>query len=296
MKKFIVLAVLASSTAFAAESGIYDIQYLPTPGTTYGFTTVEMGKGTIETDDSDTDIDGYIFTQTFGHAFTDRFSLEATLNYANLEADPEGRSSWEYRKGVSDPTISARFRMMDENFRWDLLGGALIGLSDKESDVDSEGFIDGQDNLQGGNSVFIGTQIGVKSEYVQWALLAQLTHNMKADKDYNFDDGTEDIEVEDETYNELLIRGDLLNKLAEKSYLRTHILVNFTEEIGNEEENIVTPTPTATLYEVGAEYQHLIAQDFLARVGVDYWQTNQRTGSIDTFDAWIFRIGGNYEF
>ena len=54
MKKFIALAVLASSAvSYAASSDIYDIQYLPSTGTTYGFTTYSHVKSELEADDAD---------------------------------------------------------------------------------------------------------------------------------------------------------------------------------------------------------------------------------------------------
>ena len=283
MKKFIALAVLATATASFAASDIYDIQYLPAAGTTYGFSTGEYFKGEIETDNGDAEISGPRFVQTIGHSFTDRLSLSASLNYQDLESDPDGGSK-STTSGISDPKVEARFRMMDEAFRWDLVGGAVVSLGDSEVEEDGD-----SDNLQGGHSLIIGTQLGVKSESFQWSILGQLTHNMESTTDY---DGFG--KLDDDSHNELLVRGDILNKLAEKSLLRSHLSIDFTEGY-DDEEGDESAAPLTT-YEIGTEYQHLLSQDLLLRAGVDYQMLNTSSAQIDNISAWLFRVGANYQF
>lgn len=293
MKKFIALAVLASSTvAFSAESDIYDIQYLPSPGTTYGFTTASMLDQKLEFDPSgEAEISGTIFSQTIGHAFTDRLSVQASINHAELEYDPDGGEKFDWASGISDPTISARFRTVDEKFRWDVIGGATISLGDREikSDLDSN-------NYQGGHSLFVGTQFGSKQELFQWSILGQLTYNMEA----TIDDKALDQEYDSETNNELLVRGDILNKLAEKSFMRSHISVNFTEEVELDDEGtdglVDSFSAPSAVWELGTEYQHLFSQDLLARIGADYRMINQHTSLIEDNTAWVFTVGANYQF
>src|SRR5690606_11391973 len=101
------------------------------------------------------------------------------------------------------PTISARFRTMDERFRWDIIGGATISFMDREIDSDND-----RNNLQGGHSLFAGTQLGVKTEIMQWALTGAIVHNMKSTTEYDVNGG-DDVDIEDDANNELLVRGDL---------------------------------------------------------------------------------------
>lgn len=292
MKKLIALAVLASSTAFATESAIYDIQYLPTPGTTYGFTTASMLDQKLEFDPSgEAEISGTILSQTIGHAFTDRLSLQAAISHADLEYDPDGGSKFDWAKGISDLDVTARFRTIDEKFRWDVIGGATISMSDREikSDLDSN-------NSQGGHSLFVGTQFGSKQELFQWAILGQLTYNMEG----TVDDKALDEKYDTESSNELLVRGDILNKLAEKSYLRSHISVNFTEEVELDDEGtdglVDSFSAPSAVWELGTEYQHLFSRDLLARIGADYRMINQHTAVIEDNTAWVFTVGANYQF
>ena len=291
MKRFLALAVLVgTSTALAAESrDIFDIMYLPEAGTTYGFTTGELGKAERDSDElGDLELDGYSVSQTIGHAFTDRLSLEATLDYDSLKFDPEEGREFD-AKGVSDPTVSLRFRTMDEKFRWDVLGGATISFADREIDSDND-----RNNLQGGHSLFAGTQFGVKTDIMQWSLAGFLVHNMKATTEFDVNGGP-DVDVEDDANNELILRGDLLNKLGNHSYLRSNIQTTFTESY-DDDQRPEQETPSSTTFQIGTEYQHVLSRDVLLRGGIDYQRINTLSGQIDDANAWVYRLGVNYQF
>lgn len=286
MKKFIALAVVASATAsFASDNReIQDIMYLPNAGTTYGFSTGTYTKRTIEAA-KDTDISGHGLSQTFGYALTDRLSLEGSINYANLEYET-GEDTTE-QTGISDPTVGARFRTMDESFRWDILGGATISLGDKE--LDDDGF----NNYQGGSSLFAGTQFGGKSPSFQWALTGLLTHFMERTTDI---DGF--AKIEQDSTNGLLLRADILNTLGEKSFLRSNVAANFAEETESDDTSpgVDFSEDSATTYSIGTEYQHKMSTDFLLRAGVNYASINQDTSNNDDDTVWNFLAGANYQF
>jgi hypothetical protein len=284
MKSFLALAVLASSTvALASSRDIFDIMYLPSAGTSYGFSELDMANGKREVKNGgDTDVSGYRLTQTIGHAISDRFSLQAAMNYANVDVDPAGGSKTT-TSGFSDPTVSARFRAMDEDFRLDFIGGALISVMDAEEESDGD-----KNNLRGGHALFVGAQMGNKTENFQWSVLGQLTHNLDSTIDR---DGRSDIDVD--SNDELLLRGDILNKLAEKSFLRSFASLKLATLV--EAENTTYAAP-ATTYNIGTEYQHLMSKDLMLRGGVDYATTNQDSGIYDSMTAWNFRVAANYQF
>lgn len=287
MKKIITLTVLAASTvATASERKINDLMYLPQAGTTYGISQGSYLKQNIENDGpGETDQDGITLSQTFGHAFTDRFSLSATLDYANLTTDPSGAGQSEsHTRGISDPTVGARFRTMDETFRWDIIGGVGIGLGDHKIDSDGD-----QDFKQGGNSLYVGTQFGATNEYFQWSLLGQLTHNMEA----TTKDDTTNTKIKDDANNELLVRGEILNKLASDSYLHSNLGANFTEQFDDDNDG---STAASTTYNLGTEYQQILSQDLMLRAGVDYFMINRDTGNIDNNTGWLLTLGANYQF
>jgi hypothetical protein len=279
MKKFLAIAILASS------SDIYDIMYLPNAGTTYGFSTINSLDAELESDQVDAEASGYRFQQSIGHAFSDRLLVQLDLDYLDAEVDPEAGTSTDL-KGLSDPTFGARFRMMDEKFRWDLTGGAFVSIQDHE--IDSSG---DADNLQGGHSLFLGTQLGAKTENMQWAVLAKLTHNLKAETKVDSAIGADS---EDDANNELLLRGDLLNKLAKKSFIRSHLSAEFAE--GFDDDSNEESYAPSTSYEMGAEYQHLCSQNLLVRLGVAYLTIDQKSAQIDRNIGWTYNFGVNYQF
>ena len=283
MKKILTLAVLATSVSvYAADNReIQDIMYLPNTGTTYGFTTGvysdEKIKGTV-----DTDVTGYRLNQTIGHSFTDRLSVEGSINYTNLKAEVDD-DEIESQKGISDPTAAVRFRTMDESFRWDVLGGATISLGDRE--LDGTEF----NNYQGGTSLFAGTQFGGKSESFQWALTGRLTHFMES---------TTEVEgvgkFDQDSINALLVQADILNPLSEKWFLRSNVSANFLQDRSADNSN--QDEAAASVYGIGTEIQHKVAMDLLLRAGVTYNSINQNTSNNDDDTSWNYLLGANYQF
>lgn len=284
MKALFATCLLVSSVAVCADTGrdLYDVMYLPKANTTYGFTTGTWSKATAETDLADVDYDGYMIQQTIGHSFSDSFSLEGSMNYLNLDADMDGGIEAN-KSGFSDLTVAGRYRLMDASLRLDIVGGALISTGDHEIKTDGDA-----NNINGGNNYFVGAQIGQKHASYQWSLLAQYTFH-----DQTYTDAPGDLNMKEDQYNSGLVRADLLNRLAEKSFLRSHLLANFSEK--NVTTDFSTGRGTDT-YELGAEYQHLCSENFLARAGVDYQMQDMDASSFDSYNAWKFTIGANYQF
>jgi hypothetical protein len=293
MKTFLALAVLATSAAsYSASRDLYDLMYLPNAGTTYGITELAYVKGEFEGKTAgfnfDGDVKGYNFSQTVGHAFTDRLSLQATLDYTKQDADTDVSglgSQTGTTKGLSDPTISARFRVIDEDFRLDILGGGVISLGDQETDTETNG--DSEiNNRSGGHSLFVGAQLGQKTESFQWSFASILDYNLE---------GTVDVDGETEDFDsskDLSFLADALFKVAESSFIRPFASVEFTEQV--ELDNGEEETAPSTVYELGGEFRHLISKDVMLKASLDYTSTNQ--ASFDDFTYWTFMAGANYQF
>lgn len=293
MKKLVVLMstlVLSAGIHAAEDRNIYDLMYLPKAGTGYGFTTLGFGQLKRESDQlGDVDFEGFQVDQTLGYALSDRFSLQLSMDYAKIEADPEGGSKYDSVKGISDPTLTARFRAVDEAFRLDLVGGALINFQDREVKRDGE-----TNNTQGGHSFLVGPEVGVKSENVQWFAGAYLIHHLKAETEYKTILGN--AKIEDDSHNELLVRTALLHRLHEKNMLKWSAEGNFTRRVGNDRENLIGKTAPQTNYDFGLEYQYVASDDVLIRLGGSYQIYNTNTGQIDEFQGWNAYLGANYQF
>lgn len=292
MKKLAALATVVISTGIQAapDRDIYDLMYLPKAGTIYGTTSLGFGQQKLEAKDSsaDEEVEGFEINQVLGYALTDRFSLDIALDYTDVEGDPEVGEKYDAAKGLSDPTITARFRTMDEVFRWDLVGGALINFVDREID-------DGdRNNVQGGHSFFIGTEFGTKTDNVQWLLGGYLIHNLEAETEVKTSLG--DANIEEDSNNELLLRAALHHRLIDKNFLQWSASGRFTEEVGNDREQFVGKTAPQSNYQFGLEYQYAASEDLLVRLGGNYQIFNTQTGQIDDFTGWNGYIGASYQF
>lgn len=288
MKKFLALVVLATTaTSFAAsDRAITDIMYLPAAGTTYGTSDLaSMGRAVKGVDsDDDAKISGAGVFQTIGHAFTNRFSLAASLNYSTVEVDPETGSKSDL-KGISDPTVTARFRALDEKYTLDFIGTGLISIGDKKYKDNGD-----QNNLQGGSAVEIGAQFGKKAESFSWAVTAAVRNNFKRklDLDSNGD-------VDGKSNNDYKLRADILNKLAEKSFLRSHADVEFSDALESKNGSSILNS-AYTIYTIGSEYQHLFSANFLLRGGLDLTQYNHDSSVVEKDIEASFHAGVTYQF
>lgn len=283
MKKFFAVSlIMAASSAFAAESALYDVMYLPKAGTVYGFTTGTHTNAEVRGIGGDFEIDGFGLNQTAGFSVLDNFSIQASISYDNAITSPEDGSNTS-TSGISDPSFQGRFRLMDSDFRLDVIGGGLLSLGDSEVDKDGD-----SNNLEGGSQVFVGAEFGKKVQDLQWSLTAKLNRYMESTTD--IDGGSK---VDDDAHNGLFVRGDILNVLPENNFIRTHLSADFTD--GYEDEDKAETSPMTT-YELGTEYQYLYTANLLLRAGVDYTRSNVNTGQIDNFDAWIWTLGANYQF
>lgn len=287
MKKLLALAVLATSTVAYSASDIYDLMYLPKAGSFYGISEVEYLKREVsgKSGAADTDLSGFQFNQVLGYSFTDRFSLQAELTYGNFEIDPDDAAKTD-QTGVSDPRFLARYRLMDEAYRWDILGGLLISRGNSE--IESSG---DTDNLNGGHAYALGTQFGQKTEAFQWTVGGLFTHNLER----TLEQGSAEADLDPS--NALEIRADFLNKLAEKSFIRYFASAEFTEIV--ESDDLATGKTYAapdTTYSLGGEYQHLFSADLLGRVGLTYDMSNHDASIVDSDTAWTFLAAANYQF
>jgi opacity protein-like surface antigen len=284
MKSLLALAVLATSaTAFAQSRDIFDIMYLPTAGTSYGFSEIQHQSRTQETNTNEFDITGIGLAQTIGHSFSDLLSVQGTLNYANLEFNPSTGSSTQ-QSGLGDAQFTGRYRAFEDGYTLDFLGGLLIGWDDAQVKKNGD-----TNNKQGGHAVSAGAQYGKKTDLKQWAVLGQLTHNLTRNLDTSA--GDEDLHAN----NELLLRADLLNKFSEISYLRSFASLQFDQKVKGD-SSVGTFIAPMTSYVIGGEYQRIQSKNLMLRGGVDYTMINMNSGTVDFDRAWTLRLAANYQF
>lgn len=280
MKKLLVAALVLSAVSVHADPtrSIYDLMYLPKAGTIYGFSQVDYIDARIM--DSETKIDGEFFlgTQTLGYAPIDALSVQVSMNYVRANFD-QGTDDF---SGISDPTIAARFRLLDSDFRLDVLAESLVSLGDSETESDGDG-----DNLNGGHAVAAGAQFGMKDAGYQWSVKGLVRYFLEA----TTDNKETNVESEDDAHFALDLGADVLAKLSQESLVRAFTTVVITQEYEDDQNDA---TAANNFYTWGFEYQYLVSADLLAKAGISYSLTTG--GDLDQADRFNFTVGANYQF
>lgn len=297
MKSLVIAGLMLASTVSFAEADrkIYDVMYLPKAGTFFGATEAAYiyGKATLNQegvgDIADVDVSGYGVKQTLGYSLTSQLFLSASMSYEALESDVDLKSGGSDKikaNGESDPSINARYRLMEDTHILDILAGATISTGDsKVGDADKDGNI-----KQGGHSFDLGLQYGQKHADMQYAFTFLATHFMEATEK----DSTSKVDLN--AHNAYKFQADVLNNLFEKAFLRSFASLTFTEAFNDEDSN---KTEQQTEIRLGTEFQYALSADLLLRAGVSYLNVeNNVQEGVETREDFQFQFlaGANYQF
>jgi hypothetical protein len=283
MKRLFWFALaLAALPILGAERDIYDIMYLPRAGTTFGMSSFGYshahanGSGDIFSLSSD----AFWMNQTVGHSFTDKFSLSGNIGYLTSKSthELEGYRLTSKQVGWSDPSLNARFRLSDDGLLWDVMGGALIESGKSYHDQ-------GRSNNKRGVSEFtLGTQVGKKTDSLQWAFHADLTRVGAQETENTSSSGRYVWKLE--PYYQCSIGGQLLNRVGSRSFIRSGATFS-AMGLGLTTEDLYK------IYRVGTAYEHVCSKDLILRAGINY----------SVRDTWLtyihqigFTIGAGYQF
>lgn len=298
MKWSIILSLLAvSSFGFASERNLYDLMYLPTAKTFYGNSdlTLTTGKSKLQgSTAADIKYKGYSLAQTVGYSITDRILVSASANYTRLDykIDYSGSTSTDNNSayGFSDPALSAKYRLMDDDFIIDIIGNAAFKTGNPTADTHiSNNKGPSNINYDSGDQLSVGVQAGQKKQNFQYAGLIQVGRAFQSEASQVGSD------IRYDAHNTLLIQASALNKLGERSFLRSFASVSFIA--GYHDNDIPRKTkPSVTDNKIGIEYQHLCSTNLLAKVGVNFRNIITNTGVADPYKFLNFNIGMNYQF
>lgn len=291
--KFLIFGLLGvSSLSFAqTQRHIFDVMYVPEAGTALGITegAYAYGKSTLHSDDvgdvADFELNGYAIQQTFGYGITREFFVSGVISYevGELKVDPADADSYTQKsKGESDPSLNAKYRLVETDYLLDVLAGAVISTGEsKLASADKDGNI-----KQGGASYSLGLQFGQKISDIQHALSFVVTHFVEAKEDG----------VKLNAHNAYDLRFDFLNPLFEKTYLRS--FVSFGLNDGFNDEHGVR-LEQSTRIGLGSEFQYLCSENLLFRTGLSYLNVeNQVYDGLETREDFQLQllVGANYQF
>jgi hypothetical protein len=202
MKFTIITLALLASNAFAMDltpnndKEITDIMYVPEAGTTY----VELGFDQVSTDETakvvstglnyaTSDSETKDLNLILGRAFEGNIFLFAELDY-DLKAETDltygngttsnGVNEKTESKGLADPTLGARYRMVEQEDKGFLLDLNLT-FSPKTGDSEAASTTQDGNNYRGGSAGSVGLNFGKKFNSVSFSIGADLTFNGSRD-------------------------------------------------------------------------------------------------------------------
>lgn len=275
-----------SSTAFGAsrERAVYDLQYVPEKRVAYGFSELSYENYLILTSDTDIRIEESRFTQAIGYGFTDDFTMTLAANYLH------GRTGFDFEdsikdhqsnEGLSDPTISAKYRLQDNYFRFDALMGLLVSSGDREQSGDEV------NNKVGGHRLNLGFNFGQKFELVQWSVLMAYYRQFESTSEFSSGSFSQTTKRDPFNYYGLDISGLIF--IDDKVILKGFINSILSDPTGRAVRSTVGQVI------LGPELQFLLTENFLLRTGVAY-KTFQVTSRDGYNQGFLYTLGANYQF
>jgi hypothetical protein len=111
---FCVLSQVALAATEDTKSSIYDLQYLPKKGTVYGESKLGLTQENYKINSNTVTINSSTLEQNIGYSFTNNLLGFVSGNYLlNSSTNVQG-SGTTTAKGISDPTVGARFRLFEQ--------------------------------------------------------------------------------------------------------------------------------------------------------------------------------------
>ncbi len=293
MKKWLWFLCLMSFNVLATDASIFDLQYLPAAGMVYGHTSASYTSGEAKNIKT-TAIYGWTYSQTLGYAFSDKFLLSGRIRNSSLTYEYYAGSKAQFT-GWSDPSIDGRYRILNGNFLLDFIGGGIISTASSYTNFGGAANAHGSNDAEflGGPQVFMGLEFGQKTEYLQYAFLAQGSRVMNSKSRYK-SVATE----KNDPYNIWSLQGSLLNKLSESTYLRSFIGTKFVDGYLAEASDTKQKYSIAPIieYRGGTGLDYVFSPSFLLNTGVTYRQFKFDSGKIDHYYMFVWNVGLKYQF
>ncbi len=295
----LAVAVLATTTsvAFAADSAIYDLMYLPKAETVYGFSELAYGYGQAALYDessretiADVTRSQYSFSQTVGYSLMNNLSLQASMDYGGdtRKLDAKGGATIDDQdsSGNSDLDLLARYRLIDEASKWDLLLGGSFSFADSKSPNGSK---DGN-LMTGGPTATAGVQFGTLMGGNQFAARLLYTYLFEAT------DKTAGVKTKSNAHNKVGVDLQWLVGIADQLYLVPRASISFSEKFN---DNQGGKTEGLSQFILGAEFRYVVSTDLMVRFGLDYVNfENSVADDIEYREDWFVNAtaGVNYQF
>jgi hypothetical protein len=208
MKKLLPLVVLASTSAFAQDLQLSDLNFFQKKSSVLVNTAVNLGTSESKSGDpSETDKGkSTVWSNSVTYGLSDKLNVGLAFDYAlKNETKEEGSKAYD-DKGLSDFTITGAYRLKDSGTYVDLIGGLTIGTGDKEFGAASDAETKSGNFNQGHSSLNVGVAAGQKINSFEWRSGLIIDHHTSGDiKSYEI--GSEPVKIKSDSFTDYVLFG-----------------------------------------------------------------------------------------
>lgn len=308
-----VTALLFSYSTFAVDwtpndkRNIYDLMYLPEAGRIFGESQLGYSNFTQDLSVPAFDIgelqsQSTSFNQMLGYSFHDRFALSVETDYLihrkskfDLEDGVTLTGSTERTaKGLGDPTVSARFRAVDQRdsgFSLDLIPEYTFKSGEDEED----------NNKSGLNSYGLGVQVGKKYNDTQLAFTFEFE---RSDKNETKNSAGE--KLEDDASIDYNLSFEYQQRLSDLWLAEVNVTIGISPEETQENKTTAEKqeTESRATTSIAGSLIYLVNEDFLLTGGIalgamsDYEvkETGSSATKYENTSIFVSRVAARYQF
>lgn len=189
MKKFTVaLALCATSGVFAQDLMLGDLNFFQQAGSVRWNTELDYSKVDSEENKDEYTRAGINFNNAVTYGISDKLNVGLGLNYTlknevtndKVAAGPKDKKTTS--DGLSDVTVLGNYRLMDQQYYVDLVGGLTLGLTDAEVAFGTPAGESEGNNNQGHHSIALGAAAGQKiNTNWEWRAFLGLDYHMSGE-------------------------------------------------------------------------------------------------------------------
>ena len=196
MKRFLPVLAVLSTSAFANDLMLSDLNYFQKSGSVLVNTSIGLGSNENKATDDLTNPTNFtknegkstVWSNQVTYGLADNLNIGLEFDYFvknSNEATSNGSvADKEYENnGLSDFTITGAYRLMNSGTFVDLTGGLTIGMGDREDGASNSATqaVDGNAK-QGHNSLDLGVAAGQKHGQFEWRAGFNLDYHMSGDR------------------------------------------------------------------------------------------------------------------
>jgi hypothetical protein len=269
--KMLAVWILFMSLGFAtqamaqSQSNRSDLMYLPQAGTLFGTSEASFGVFNTERQISPTstsyvktDFKQVLLKQTIGFSLLDNLSLEAGITFSPLfKGDIKSANTvTSYKEdGIGDPTIQARFRLLNAQYLFDVraFGSFNIEDTDSRTRVGSVGL--------GGHSAGLGVDLGRKSDDSQFAISVDVRAFLEQTSKF------QTTTLKTDTFYAANLRFARLVTLADKLMFNAFFDFGYVTSIKDNANNLIG---SSLNYSAGVDFRYVLTDRVVIRPSLEY--------------------------